>query len=194
MRRVLKHLQRKTIAELGEGTAAVIEGTVRAIGSVPPLTAPFTGKPCVGYHLDLRTGWIDHDALFDQLYDEARCIDFELEDATGVIRVVGAGLELAVTDGDFTFHHYPPPQIAQRVAYHIGAMTVEEGIVVPGDKILVCGVVTSELSATDYRDGTPVYTLRATPSFPLVASTDRDLFTPGERPLAPEELHKSRSL
>lgn len=192
VRRVLKHLQRKTIAELAEGSAAVIEGTVRPIASVPPLNAPFSGTACIGYHLDMRAGWIDHDMLFAQLHEDARCADFEVEDATGVIRVVGAGLELAITDGPFTYWNHAPPHLAARIPHHVGPMTIEEGLLRPGDRILVCGVVTSELTATDYRDGKPVYTVRASPSFPLVASTDHDLFVGGDRPIAPEELHKRR--
>ncbi|MFN0251216.1 MAG: hypothetical protein ACKV2T_30350 [Kofleriaceae bacterium] len=201
VRRVLKHLERKKIAELVEGSAAVIEGTVRPLADVPPLTAPHTGSGCVGYHLDIRAGWVDHDASFPQLHDEARCNDFELVDASGVIRVIGAGLELAITDGPVTFHGQGsvrflgnvPPHITTRVPHHDGAITVEEGLLMPGARILVCGVVSREAGATGYRDGTQVFTMRATPSFPLVASTDADLFVAGDRPIAPEELHRRRS-
>lgn len=190
VRRVLKHLQRKTIAEVAEGTAAVLEGTVRALPHVQPLVAPSSGASCIGYHLDLRAGWIQHAIDFDQLHEEARCTDFELEDATGIIQVSGEGLELAISDGPFQFWHQTPPHLAARIPHHVGAMTVEEGLVTPGVRILVCGVVTADLAASDYRDGKPVYTVRATASFPLVASTDRDLFLPGNRPIAPEELHR----
>lgn len=189
VRRVLKHLERKTIAELTEGTAAVIEGTVRA-GSALALVSPYAGRPCVGYHLDVRRAWMDN-FTFHQVYEEARCGDFEIEDATGIIRVSGSGLELAITDGPFVYADPCPPQLRGRV-HVVGPLTIEEGVLVPGDKVLVCGVVMTELAATDYRDGKPVYTLRATPSFPLVASSDRDLFLPGDRPIAPEELHRRR--
>jgi hypothetical protein len=189
VRRVLKHLQRKTIAELTEGGAAVVEGTVRAT-SAQALVSPYAGRLCVGYHLDVRLAWMDN-FKFRQLYEEARCGDFEIEDATGRIRVSGAGLELAITDGAFVFVDQRPPQLASRIQPG-GPLTIEEGVLVPGTRVLVCGVVTSELTATDYRDGQVVYTLRATPSFLLVASSDRDLFFPGDRPIAPEELHRYR--
>jgi hypothetical protein len=187
VRRILKHLERKTISELSEGNAAVIEGTVRA-SSAPGLTSPHGGARCIGYHLDVRLAWMEN-FKFRQIYEEARCGDFEIEDATGVIRVSGVGLELAITDGPFVFVQRVPPPLQSRV-HHPGPLTIEEGVLLPGANVLVCGVVTSELSVTDYRDGKPIYTLRATPSFPLVASTDRDLFLPGSRPIAPEELHR----
>lgn len=190
VRRILKHLERKTIAELTEGAAAVIDGTVR-IYSAQLLLSPYAGKPCIGYHLDVRNAWME-DFTFRQLYEEARCGDFEIEDDTGVIRVSGHSLDLAITDGPFLILEQVAPQLASRI-HAQGSVTIEEGLLLPGARVLVCGVVTSELSATDYRDGKPVYTLRATPSFPLVASTDADLFFPGDRPIAPEELHKRRA-
>src|SRR5262245_26085289 len=73
VRRVLKHLQRKTIAELEEGTAGVIIGTVHAIESVAPLRSPWGGIDCLGYHLDIRSAQLDEQRWrFPQLFEEAR--------------------------------------------------------------------------------------------------------------------------
>lgn len=63
VRRVLKHLQRKTIAELEEGVAAVVVGRVRAIPAIAPIVSPVSGIRCLGYHVDARR------LRFDSTYD-----------------------------------------------------------------------------------------------------------------------------
>lgn len=195
VRRVLKHLQRRTIGELEEGTAAVIEGTVLALPGVPLLRAPVTGTECLGYHLDIRATELTDGFHFPQLREDARCVTISVTDDTGTVLVSGDGLELAVTDGPIGRWDPPlPAQIAALVppTYHFWGLTVEEGLLLPGARILVCGVAVREPTATDYRDGQTTLTLRATSTFPLVASTDRDLFQTGDRPIAPEELRKKR--
>ncbi len=194
VRRVLKHLQRKTIAELGDGTAAVVAGTVRAIQGVPLLRAPFTGSECIGYHLDIRAARLENGIHFPQLREEARCVSFEVVDATGTLIVSADGLELAVTDGPIGTWYPPlPPQVSVLVpAYHYFPVTVEEGLLLPGAQVLVCGVAVRELAATDYRDGAHALVMRATSTFPLVASSDADLFKLTDRPIAPEELRTRR--
>ncbi|HTL33886.1 MAG TPA: hypothetical protein VL326_12210 [Kofleriaceae bacterium] len=196
VRRVLKHLQRKTIAEVEEGTAAVIVGTVHEIPGIEPLVSPLTNASCLGYHLEIRSAVFDEFMRLRQLRDEARCTAFEVRDETGAIRVDPQGLELAITDTPAILRHpQHPPEIRQRIpgwAYHL-PITVEIGQLRPGMRVLVCGVAARELAPTDYRDGVPALLLRASATFPLVASTDADLFQPGERPIAPEELHRARS-
>lgn len=194
VRRVLKHLQRKTIAELGDGTAAVVAGTVRAIQGVPLLRAPFTGAECIGYHLDIRAARLENGIHFPQLREEARCVSFEVVDATGTLIVSADGLELAVTDGPIGRWDPPlPPHVSALVpAYHFFSVTVEEGLLLPGAQVLVCGVAVRELAATDYRDGAHALVMRATSTFPLVASSDADLFKETDRPIAPEELRSRK--
>ena len=195
VRRVLKHLQRKTIAEVNEGTAAVIVGTVHALGGIQPIVSPITNTTCLGYHIDIRSAVFDEHMRLRQLKDEAACTAFEVRDETGAIRIDPQGLELAITDAPAILR-YPQhrPEIRARIpgwAYHL-PITVEEGLLQPGMRVLVCGVAARELAATDYRDGVPALLLRASATFPLVASTDADLFHPGERLIAPEELHQAR--
>jgi len=194
VRRVLKHLQRKTIAELGDGTAAVVMGTVRPLPGVPLLRAPFTGTECVGYHLDIRAARLEYGFHFPQLREEARCVSFELVDASGTLTVSAEGLELAVTDGPIGRWDPPlPPHVSALVpGYHYFAVTVEEGLLLPGSLVLVCGVAVRELAATDYRDGNQALVMRATSTFPLVASSDADLFKETDRPIAPEELRSRK--
>lgn len=193
VRRVLKHLQRKTIAEIREGDAAVIIGTVHSLDGVATIESPIGGHACLGYHVDIRSAVFDQYMRLRQLHDEARGTLIEVRDATGSVLVDPQGLELAITDQRAQMRHPPhPPQIVRRIptwAHHL-PVTVEEGLLQPGARILVCGVVARELAATDYRDGEHRLVLRASATFPLVASTDRDLFDPGDRPIAPEELRR----
>ena len=79
-----------------------------------------------------------------------------------------------------------PPQ------YQYWPVTVEEGVLLPNAPVLVCGVAVTELAATDYRDGAHMRVMRSTSTFPLVASTDADLFKMTERPILPEELRTPR--
>jgi hypothetical protein len=51
-------------------------------------------------------------------------------------------------------------------------------------------VLTREKLASDYRDGDSQLVFRASATFPLVASTDRDLLRQGDRPIAPAELRR----
>lgn len=193
VRRVLKHVRRSSIATLQEGDAAVIEGYVRALPRSGPLTSPLAHAPCLGFHLDVRL--LAGDWRVIQLHEVARCVDFEIVDQTGAMVVSAQGLELAITRAPE--HHLEPPYAPEIAAfipqmYHYHPVTMEEGLLVPGMRILVCGVATRELTATDYRDGGSRLVLRASQTFPLVASTDEDLFTPGDRPFAPEELRRGR--
>lgn len=195
VRRVLKHLQRRTIGELADGTAAVVEGEARAIPGVPLLRAPVTGVECLGYHLDVRAIHADDGFHSPQLREEARCVALDVVDATGTVRIDATGLELAITAGPIGRWEPPlPRQILALVPpqYHYWSVSVEEGVLLPGATVLVCGVAMNELAATDYRDGAETLVMRATATFPLVASTDADLFRAGHRPVAPEELRRPR--
>lgn len=195
VRRVLKHLQRKSIGELDEGMAAVVVGTVHAIPGVAPLRSPSNGIECLGYHLVIRQGYLDAALRFPQLHEDARITAVEVRDETGAIRVDPQGLELAISGGDVKLGHPPhPPDRLSRLppGHRYSPVTVEEGVLLPGDRILVCGLVARELDASQYRDGAPVLVLRASATFPLVASSDADLFTTTSRPIAPEELRRRR--
>lgn len=167
-------------------------GTVVAIDGVQRIAAPISGRDCIGYHLDIRLGVFDDHMRFRQLHEEARCTSFRIADETGVITVDADGLELAITDTPATLWPPPhPPALTRRIGYVVRVpITIEEGMLQPGMRVLVCGVVSRELAASDYRDGTPQLVLRASATFPLVASTDGDLFAESQRPIAPEELHR----
>ena len=95
VRRVLKHLQRKTIGELEEGTAAVVVGVVRAIPGVALLRSPATNTECLGYHLDIRGAQhemrLDMTLRIPQVHEEARCVALEVHDPTGALRVGSRG-------------------------------------------------------------------------------------------------------
>jgi hypothetical protein len=195
VRRVLKHLQRKTIAELEDGTACVIIGTVKAIPGVTPLRSPVHRIECLGFHLDVRLAELDESFRLAQIYDLARIVEIEVDDGTGTVRVSADGLELAITDAPLEQWQAPLPKVLLDIVpprFQHRPLTVEEGVLRAGARILVCGVAVRELGVTNYRDGASTLVLRATSTFPLVASTDEDLFRPGDRPIAPEELRRRR--
>ena len=185
VRRILKHLVRAPIAELVDGTASVIHGRVSGEAS---LVAPLTGTPCIGFHISIRAATITSDLL----HDHARCGDFTLTDTSGALAVRGAGLELAITHVDSRSFEPPfPPWLRSLVPFRPGfePVTVMERLLRSGDEALVCGVASVERSVDNYRDGeTVTVSLVATPTFPLVASTDADLIAPGVRPIDPAEL------
>jgi hypothetical protein len=197
VRRVLKHLQRRSVAELREGEAAVIVGIIHEVPGVARVRSPISHTECLGFHLDIRR--VDFDPpvwTFVQLYEHALMVDVDIRDDSGAIRVDARGLELAITDAPIARWSPPlPPALLALVPpqFHHAPITVEEGLLHAGARILVCGVVERSLAPTDYRDGASAFVLRASSTFPLVASSDADLLTPGARPIAPEELHRTKA-
>ena len=188
VRRILKHLVRSSIASVTDGAAAVIHGHVAGQAG---LVAPLSGAPCIGYHVWIRASGVAVDRTL--LHDRAACGDFTVRDASGTVAVRGAGLELAITHAPVMIYALPfPGWLVALLPRTIDSPMVEvaEGLLKPGDEVLVCGVAATERRTDDnYRDGTTVSTsLQATPTFPLVASTDDDLVMQGNRPIDPEEL------
>jgi hypothetical protein len=184
VRRMLKHLVRGSVAQLADGTAAVLHG--RATGT-PALRTPLSNQPCLGFHLSIRT--LTFDATL--LYDHAVCGDFVLADETGQVAVRGRGLDLAITKIEATRYDAPYPEwlLPLLPRYLPLGVEVREGRLMPGDEVLVCGVAALERDVDNYRDGEVILVeLRATPTFPLVASTDPDLVMQGDRPIDPAEL------
>jgi hypothetical protein len=184
VRRLLRHIARRSIAELTEGGAAVVRGT--AVATDEPLIAPVSGVPCIGYHLLVR------DAAFDTIIlDHARCHAFSIRDGTGTLRVDGDGLELAAIQAPQ--HDGPPlpPPIAALLPGHWRGVLVRwcEGVLLDGMSVAACGVVHLAPAAGElYREARHRVELVASSTFPLVASPDPDLAVPVDRTYHPEEL------
>lgn len=171
VRRLLKHVERKTIAELTEGQAAVIRGRVRALPNVPLI---LTSQPDVGaIAINIR----HLNSLGEQFTEEWSCRDFELVDETGAIRVEGKSVDVAITVA----------VVPLRTLYTIVG-TRFEGVILPDTEVLVLGMVSIDSEATDYRDGEQQRVLRVTESFPVAVSNDRDLFEPGEKVFTMEDV------
>jgi len=185
VRRILKHLVRAPIAELVDGTASVIHGRVSGEAR---LQAPLSWTPCIGFHVWIRAASLERELL----YDLARCGDLTLTDTSSALAVRGAGLELAITQAESQSYEPPLPTWLREMIeprHHWTGVTVSEGLLRSGDEALVCGVASVERGVDNYRDGeTVTVSLVATPTFPLVASTDADLIAPGVRPIDPAEL------
>ncbi|HPH67261.1 MAG TPA: hypothetical protein PLF40_16010 [Kofleriaceae bacterium] len=178
VRRMLKHLTRKTINQLVEGEAAVVVGHAFPVAGAPPLVSLLQQQPCLAFHAEQRTA----DAL---LREDAACGDFLLRDATGTVLVRGAQLEFAVAVG---------PWFQRTVIGHDGVFVVHrEALLLPGAEVAVCGaVVMRALAADDYRESTHQMEIVATPTFPAVASTDDDITVPPEVPIAPQDVPRGR--
>jgi len=190
VRRVLRHIARRPISELTEGDAAVVRGT--AVAADDPLVAPLSGQPCIGYHVLIR----DH-LSGDVLVDHARCQRFFVVDDTGEVLVRSAGLELAAIEAPPVLYSVTlAPFIARWLppTWRGDAVIVTEGKLVPGASVAACGVMQATVVAGElYREGRTHCVLVASPTFPLVASPDRDLEVPSPRPMRPEELRDQPS-
>lgn len=174
VRRMLKHLTRKTISELVEGEAAVVVGQAFPVAGAPPLVSPMQQQPCLALHAEQRTS----DAL---LREDAACGDFLLRDATGTVLVRGAQLEFAVAVG---------PWFQRTMIGHGGVFVVHrEALLLPGAEVAVCGAaVMRARAADDYRESTHQMEIIATPTFPAVASTDDDITVPPDVQIAPQDV------
>lgn len=174
VRRLLKHLTRKTINQLVEGEAAVVVGHAFPVAGAPPLVSLLQQKSCLAFHAEQRTP----NAL---LREDAACSDFILRDATGEVLVRGERLEFAVAAGPWFERIMPGAGWLQLVH--------REALLLPGAEVVVCGtVVMRALAADDYRESTHQMELLATPTFPAVASTDDDITAPPEVQIAPQDV------
>jgi hypothetical protein len=182
VRRVLRHITRRPIAELAEGGAAVVRGTAVTVDA--PLIAPVSGVPCIGYHLLVHVC----DAI---AVDDARCGSFAIDDGTGTLRVDRDDLEFVALDAPVRYGPELPPAIAARIPRAWLGLPVRwtEGVLRPGMSVAACGLVSFATGAGEmYREARRNIELIASPSFPLVASPDADLAVPSHRPYQPEEL------
>jgi hypothetical protein len=187
VRRVLRHIVRRPIAELADADAAVVRGAAIAVDD--PLVAPLSGRSCIGYHLLVR------DSSFGEiLVDHACCGRFAIADDTGKVLVSSEGLELAATEAPGLYLSVPlPPFIAHRVplSWRGQVVFVTEGVLLAGAQVAACGVMQTAIGASDlYREGCAYRMLIASPTFPLVASPDRDLEVPSPSPIRPEDVRE----
>lgn len=191
VRRMIRHIARRHIGELAEGDAAVVRGTASALAD--PLISPLRGRPCIGYHVLIR----DH-LLGTALVDHARCSSFAISDGTGRVDVPGDGIELAAVDVTFRVYSPPLPPALQRwlpPAWQAQTIAVSEGLLLDGMEVAACGVMRGAIGAGEhYREVQVHRELTGSPSFPLVASPDRDLVEPSHAPVSPEELWNQRAL
>ncbi|HZJ68200.1 MAG TPA: hypothetical protein VFD36_32085 [Kofleriaceae bacterium] len=185
VRRVLRHIARRPIAQLADADAAVVRGEAVAVDD--PLVAPLSGRRCIGYHLLIRDR-----TLGEILVDHARCARFIIVDDTGEVLVRSEGLEFAAIEAPPMFVAWPlPPPIARWVppSWRGKTVVITEGVLLPGAPVAACGVMQTTIAAGElYREGRAHRVLVTSPTFPLVASPDRDLEEPSPNPVRPEEL------
>ncbi|MGH2900290.1 MAG: hypothetical protein ACRDMZ_16570, partial [Solirubrobacteraceae bacterium] len=108
------------------------------------------------------------------------------------VLVSAEGLELAAIEAPPLVLIPPlPPAFVRWVPppWRSYNLVLTEGVLLPGAQVAVCGVMTTAIGAGDmYREGSARRLLISSPTFPLVASPDRDLEVPSPRPVRPEEL------
>ena len=110
VRRVLRHIARRPIAQLADADAAVVRGEAVAVDD--PLVAPLSGRRCIGYHLLIRDR-----TLGEILVDHARCARFIIVDDTGEVLVRSEGLEFAAIEAPPMFVAWPlPPRSGNRAS------------------------------------------------------------------------------
>ncbi|CAN5829358.1 hypothetical protein BH11MYX2_BH11MYX2_22790 [soil metagenome] len=186
-RRLLRNVERRRIADLREGQAAVIRGRVRAIPTVPLIHAPMRRMPVIA----VNTRLIDTEDV--EILEAHACTDFELVDETGSIRVEARGADVSITHGPmmpFDRTQIPPHWVP--VCSTLLTLSGTEGVIVDGTEVVVLGMVAVQMGATDYRDGNVQRVLRATGSIPVTLSSDTDTFQPSGKSFTVEQIVKGR--
>lgn len=184
VRRLLRNVERKRISDLQDGQAAVIRGRVRAIPGVPLQWAPMRRMHVIG----VNTRLIDNEQV--EIMEAHACVDFELFDDTGTIRVDATGLELSITHSpviQFDRQAIPPHWVP--VCSTMLQLSGTEGVVVEGMEVVVLGMVSMQLGgASNYRDGQVQRVLRSPGRVAVTMSSDNDVFAPSGRVYTVEEI------
>jgi hypothetical protein len=186
-RRLLRNVERRRVADLRDGQAAVIRGRVRALPNVPPIHAPMRRMPVIG----VNTRLIDSEDV--EILEAHACTDFELYDETGSIRVEARGADLSITHSpmiDFDRPSIPPSWVP--VCSTMLNLRGTEGVIVDGTEVVVLGMVTAHVGATNYRDGAIERVLRAPGSIPVTLSSDPDTFHPSGKVYTVEQIMRGR--
>ncbi|HEY4182900.1 MAG TPA: hypothetical protein VGM90_39020 [Kofleriaceae bacterium] len=186
-RRLLRNVERRRIADLRDGQAAVIRGRARAIQNVPPIHAPMRRMPVIG----VNTRLIDSEDV--EILEAHACTDFELVDETGSIRVEGAGADLSIRRVPYMpFDRNAIPPAWVPVCSTMLNLSGTEGVIVDGTEVVVLGMMNMRMGATDYRDGNVERVLRAPGSIPVTISSDPDTFDPSGKSYTVEQIMKGR--
>jgi hypothetical protein len=188
-RRLLRNVERRRIADLRDGQAAVIRGRVRALPNVPLMIAPMRKMPVIG----VNTRLIDSEEV--EILEAHACTDFELVDETGSIRVEGAGADLSIRRVPFMpFDRNAIPPHWVPVCSTMLHLSGTEGVIVDGTEVVVLGMVNMQMQmgVGDYRDGAVQRVLRAPGSIPVTISSDPDTFDTSGKVYTVEQIMKGR--
>ena len=135
----LSKLPRRTVATLVAGERCCLVGTVHC---AQPAEAIGSRRPCILY-----TSRSSDDSRTDVPVTLA--VDFELEDATGRVAVSAREVDADILDswsGSLGGNGADPPTfgatvIARESMATYGSMYIEEGIVAPGQRVAIGGLV-----------------------------------------------------
>lgn len=190
--RALRDAPRATVAELREGVAARLVGTV---GAQETLSAPLTGRVCVAYVVlveeRISTGkssrWVDR-------IREIKGVTFSLDDGTGKAMVDAGRAKLLVemdsTSRSGTFDDATPVEAAFLSRHGMNSqgwffnktLRYTEGVIEPGERVAVMGRGVREpdpdaaRQVTGYRDALPTRVwLSGTAEQPMILTDKADL-------------------
>ena len=138
------------IADAPDATLVRIHGKVTAD---KPLRAPFSGRECVYYRLELMSAQFNR----RQHFEHSDRSDFIVTDASGVARITCAGAiyEGAPSDGEATRASLLSERarnVIKTMGWHVpdvAAVTVAETVVAVGDTVDVAGTPMREAQARE---------------------------------------------
>jgi hypothetical protein len=180
-RRELKAVPTLAISAVQEGMVVRVTGRLRPAGDL--VQSPLTGRHCA-YFLAVVEERRKHGktSSWSEIAREVHCLDFEVEDGTGVIHVRMDGCRVAVTrDAYSRSGTFDDATEAERafLARHghdstglLGfnrTLRYEEGVLEPGEEITVLGQVKTRVGP----DGARTWVLGPTPDRAVLVSDDR---------------------
>lgn len=194
LRRRLRDMRARPIAELGDGQLGKVVGRARAINDT--LAAPLTGRRCVYYVATVEERRSSgKSSYWKRIIYETHCVPFMLEDGSGRALVDATAAQLAVDfDGSSASGTFDDPNETERafLARHHESgegwffnrtLRYREAVIAEGETISVLGSGTREPDpdappTAAYRGDAPTR-LRLTSShrYPLVISDDRSTTT-----------------
>jgi hypothetical protein len=173
LRRLLMKHPRTLIGEVRDGKAVRLVGRLRL--SLPPLSAPVTGKSCAYYFLRILE--VDRESVREIERLDNR-LDFTIEDGSGraLVRVDNARFvaRIAETDRSERLDVLERFRLSRR-----GQLILQESLVCPDDEVTVVGTarweIDPKLEAESYREAPRRLVLEATAARPMHITNDPEL-------------------
>ncbi len=183
-RRALKRAPLTPIATARDGAVVKVVGVVAYAG--PPIESPLARRCCAYYSVVVENEKRSSGLHYEVLREE-RCIDFYVQDASGValVRIRGAAPSSALLghrrffttfDGNDLDRFMKARGQSTRGLFLYKRLHAREGVVEAGARVAVCGRARRETDAgalgAAYRDSAHSLVLEASGAVPLYLSND----------------------